>query len=166
MSHASSKHLSAKVLELAAQENAEREAAAAGRMRRSPSADDLANEAANARTLRTLGDVARLASGQPDESLQGATGFAKGFARREKEAKAMGQAETGGAVLEMLRRSATIHFEEAAEFAEEMSMEQRREDLERKVRPIFDLRPNSLLMPMITTRLDHCAALRSGFLLQ
>ena len=45
-------------------------------------------------------------------------------------------------------------------------MEQRREDLERKVRPIFDLRPNSLLMPMITTRLDHCAALRSGFLLQ
>ena len=134
MSHASSKHLSAKVLELAAQENAEREAAAAGRMRRSPSADDLANEAANARTLRTLGDVARLASGQPDESLQGATGFAKGFARREKEAKAMGQAETGGAVLEMLRRSATIHFEEAAEFAEEMSMEQRREDLERKVR--------------------------------
>ena len=66
----------------------------------------------------------------------------------------------------ILGGGSSIHFEEAAEFAEEMSMEQRREDLERKVRPIFDLRPNSLLMPMITTRLDHCAALRSGFLLQ
>lgn len=177
MTHSASRSLSKRVLDLAAQENAERSGTHGSED--SQDADAMANEKVNARVIRSVADLgvvtddadamayekvnarvirsvadlgvvtgdahsssphmtsmSRDASVAALNELATKKGFAHGFAMREHDARAKGHAETGGAVLEMLRRTATLQVEseEAKAWKTDVSEDQRREKVYNSVR--------------------------------
>ena len=151
MTHSASRSLSKRVLDLAAQENAERSGTFGSED--SQDADAMAYEKVNARVIRSVADLgvvtgdahsssphmtsmSRDASVAALNELATKKGFAHGFAMREHDARAKGHAETGGAVLEMLRRTATLQVEseEAKAWKTDVSEDQRREKVYNSVR--------------------------------